>query len=93
MTVPLWERAVFVSESVQFQVGAVTVDSVTLRFASSIEWVQVTPLALNASKKPQDVSLHLALRQATPAEFESSKVAVGADQLGTEQGFEVALLG
>ena len=92
VTVPLWERAVFVSESVQFQVGAVTVDSVTLRFASSIEWVQVTPLALNASKKPQDVSLHLALRQATPAEFESSKWPSALDQLGTEQGFEVALL-
>ena len=92
VTVPLWERAVFVSESVQFQVGAVLGDAVSLRFAHSIEWVQVTPLALNASKKPQDVSLHLALRQATPDQFDPSKWPSALDQLGTEQGFEGALL-
>lgn len=91
VTVPLWEGAVFVSESVQFQVGEVKPDALTIRLHGSIEWTQITQLGLNASKKPQDVSLHLALRQATPEQFDPGKWPAAIDQLQTEQGFEQAL--
>jgi hypothetical protein len=87
VTVPLWERAVFVSSGVQFVVGAVQKggDQVSIRRANELEWELISPLVLNASSKPLHVALFTALRSATPDQFDSQKWNAQVDRLATEQ--------
>ena len=91
VTVPLWERCLFVADSVQFQVGDVakTGDEVSLRMANSIEWMRVNSLLLSSSQ--QHVALHLALRKARPEQFDARRWNAQVDRLGTEQAFRDAL--
>ena len=91
VTVPLWEGAVFASGAVQIEVATVTADSMTLRFAGSIEWIQATPLGLNNSRDPQQLALYKALRRATPDQYDHAKWPQTIDKLSAEQRLEQVL--
>ena len=86
VTVPLWERAVFVSatEPIQFQVGVARADYVSIRMAQSIEWVRINSLLLNSSPLPQHVALHRALRKASPEQYDQQRWPTTVDRLGIE---------
>ncbi|MBK8359424.1 MAG: hypothetical protein IPL15_10765 [Comamonadaceae bacterium] len=93
VTVPLWERAVFVSatEPIQFQVGVARADYVSIRMAQSIEWVRINSLLLNSSPLPQHVALHRALRKASPEQYDQQRWPTTVDRLGIEQRLLEAL--
>jgi hypothetical protein len=93
VTVPLWERAVFVSatEPIKFQVGVARTDYVSIRMAESIEWLRINSLLLNTSKLPQQVALHRALRKASPGQYDPQLWPVTVDRLGIEQRLLEAL--
>ena len=94
VTVPLWERAVFVSSidsKIEFQVGLAKTDYVSIRMAESIEWVRINSLLLNSSNLPQLVALHRALRKAGPEQYDPMLWPVTVDKLGIEQRLTEAL--
>ncbi len=93
VTVPLWERAVFVSatEPIKFQVGVARTDYVSIRMAESIEWLRINSLLLNTSKLPQQVALHRALRKASPGQYDPQLWPTTVDRLGIEQRLLEAL--
>jgi hypothetical protein len=95
VTVPLWERAVFVSGEVQFVVGEVRKggDQVSIRRASELEWELIEPLVLNASTKPTHIALYTALSSATPAQFDARSWNASVDRLATEQAILNAIGG
>jgi N12 class adenine-specific DNA methylase len=80
VTAPLWERCVFsapASDSqgadrlaVQFTVGQVTADAISIRRFGTVEWLRIVAGVLNSSTAAFYVSLHRALRQARPEQYD-----------------------
>jgi hypothetical protein len=80
VTAPLWERCVFSAPAsdgqgadrlaVQFTVGQVTADAISIRRFGTVEWLRIVAGVLNSSTAAFYVSLHSALRQARPEHYD-----------------------
>ena len=96
VTVGLWERAVFSASTepdrpVQFQVGKVLDEGVSVRLADTVEWRHLTSEALNQAQEEPDTVIYRALRRARPENFDSAKWNTPKDKLGIEKELTRAL--